>query len=131
MLEMQSPRNVSESDNAYVTSRGDSGATETTSHRADGPAKIALPDQPWWRTALNSHRSVMLAAFVVVSYASAGVHAIRRDDWPVGSTLVVLAALTVVSLVGWLRPGHRLRRWAIFSLLLLVLAPFAWLYVSR
>lgn len=119
------------SDNACVTPTGDSGAIKATSHRAEGPAKIALPDQPWWRTALDSHRGVLVVAFVVVCYASAGVYAIRRDDWLVGPLFLVLAMLTAVALVGWLRPAHRFRRLAILSLMLLVLAPFAWLYVSR
>lgn len=119
------------SDNACATPTGDSGAIEATSRRADGPAKIVLSGQPWWRTALDSHRSVLLAASVVTCYASAGVYAIQRDDWLVEPLFLVLAALTVVALVGWLRPAHRLRLLAILLLLLLVLAPFAWLYVSR
>jgi hypothetical protein len=121
------------SDNAQMDARHDFGAAEgeATSHRADGPAKIALPDQPWWRTALANHRGVLLAAFVMVAYAGLGVRAFQRGDSLVGLACLVLAVGTVASLIGWLRPAHRLRRWATLSLLLLVVAPFVWLYVSR
>lgn len=105
--------------------------SEPTRHRADGPAKIALPDQPWWRTALDHHRSVLLAAVVLVVYASLGVRASQQGDGLLGLLWLVLAAGTVASLIGWLRPAHRLRRWAILSLLLLVLGPFVWLNASR
>ena len=104
---------------------------EATSHRADGRAKIALPDQPWWRTALDNHWVVLLAAFVMVSYAGLGVRAFRRGDSLVSLACAVLVLGMVASLIGWLQPAHRLRRWATLSLLLLVAAPFVWLYVSR
>lgn len=132
--EKRSSSNASDmGDNAHVTTRGDSGAAEATSHRADGPARIAGPEQPWWRTLLDLHyRTVLHIVGVVVLYASASVWAIRRDDsWPVAIVWLLLAAVTVVSFVAWLRPAHRWRRWALVSLVLLTTAPFVWLYVSR
>lgn len=126
------PTTPDSSDNAQVDARHDFGAAEheATSHRADGPAKIALPDTPWWRTALDNHRGVLLAVFVMVAYAGLGVRAFQRGDSLIGLACLILAAGTGVSLIGWLRPAHRLRRWATLSLLLLV-APFVWLYGSR
>ena len=95
-----------------------------TSHRADGPAKTDVPDEPWWRIALGLSRSVGLVVVVVVAYASLGVRAMQRGDSLVGVACLVLAAATMAALIGWLRPAHRFRRWATLTLLLLVAAPF-------
>jgi len=120
-------------DNAQVDAQQDLGSAEgsATSHRADGPARIALPDQPWWRTALGSHRYVLLAVVVAVGCASMGVRAMYRGDSLVGMAGLGLVTAVMASLIGWLRPAHRFRRWATLTLLLLVAAPFLWLYVSR
>src|SRR5215212_3400819 len=128
-----SPPRPGISDNVQADAEQDFGAAggEATSHRASGPAKVALPDQPWWRTALDDHWSVVLAVFVTFGYASLGVRGIQRGDWLVGLACLVLATGTVASLAGWLKPAHRLRRWATWSLLLLVAAPFVWLYLRR
>lgn len=118
-------------DNAHVSAPDDVGATAPTSHRASGPAKIGLPSQPWWRTALDSHRGVLLALSIAVSYTAIGVRALQADDWLVGVACLALATSTLVCVVGWLRPVHRFRRWAIASLVLLVAAPLVWSYVTR
>ena len=127
------PRTPEIRDNAQVDAQQESGSAEgaATSHRADGSARIALPDQPWWRTALDNHRYVLLAVVVAVGYASLGVRAMHRGDSLVGLAGLGLATAVIASLIGWLRPEHTFRRWATLTLLLLVTAPFLWLYVSR
>jgi hypothetical protein len=115
-----------------VNDRHDLGALgEQTSHRATGPDEINLPDQRWWRTALDNHRSVLLAVFVSVAYVSLSVRAFQRGDPLAGLACAALAGGTAVSLIAWLRPAHRLRRSLATCLLLLVAFPFVWLYVSR
>lgn len=120
-------------DNAGVNLGHDLGAAEgePTSHRAEGAARIGLPDQPWWRTAIDNHRIVLLVGVVMVGYVGLAVRAVEREDWLVGAAGVGVLAATAAALVGWLRPGHRLRRLATFALVLLVAAPFLWAYLSH
>lgn len=73
----------------------------------------------------------MLAVVIAVGYASLGVRAMHRGDLLVGLAGLGLATAVMASLIGWLRPAHRFRRWATLTLLLLVAAPFLWLYFSR
>lgn len=100
-------------------------------HRADGPAKVALPEQPWWRTALDSHRSVLLVVVVTLAFGAAGVESIHRGSPLVGVASLMLAVATPAALVGWLLPRHRFRRWAIAYLVLVVTALLIWFYATR
>lgn len=119
--------------NVLVTARDDSGAAEgmPQSHRADGPATGALPQQPWWRTALDSHRFVLLAIFVTVAYGSLGLSFLQRGNPPAAVAFLFLAVATLVAVASWLLPVHRYRSWAIVSLVILLAAPFVWLYTTR
>jgi len=116
-----------------VTARDDSGAAEglAQSHRADGPTKVALPEQPWWRTALDSHRLVVLATFVTVACGSLSVNFLQRGHPPAAVSFLILAVATLAALAGWLLPAHRYRARAIVSLVILLAAPFVWLYATR
>lgn len=97
-------------------------------HRADGRARIAGPPRPWWRTAIDHPRPVLLAIVVFIGYTSLGVQELERGRSMIGLGCFALAATTLAALAGWLRPAHRYRHAAIAVLLILVVGFLAGLW---
>lgn len=80
---------------------------------------------------MDDSRGVLLALLVVLVYSSLSLRSFSGGDSLVGVVCLLLAVGTVASLVGWLRPAHRMRPWVSLAVLLLVAAPFVWVYLTR